>query len=108
MISRVARFEMGDFKLGCAILALAYLISALLVPESLNFWSFPNIACALIFGISAYDVHTRQSIFWKIIPVLLGAYVLIEIVGLAAWLLSGHRHPLGGLVWIPPAAYLVS
>jgi hypothetical protein len=86
-------WNMKFFKYCCAILALAYLVTALLpahllvpqhsglkatVPEWVG--RALSIADFLLLAAMFYGVQKRKPIYWRLIPVLLGIFLLSVVI----------------------------
>ena len=78
------------FKYCCAILAVAYLISAALpytqpsgAPQLTPVWVGRAMLAmdALFLGIMFFGVQSRKLIFWKLIPILMMVWLLSNMIG---------------------------
>ena len=95
-------------KYCCALTALSYLVAALLPAHLLG--NQPNginstapewigrtlfFAYFLLLGTVTFGIQTRKPIYWKLIPILLGIFLLSIVIG-ALW-----SFILLSLPWIP-------
>ena len=95
--------KMGWLKAGLIINAFAFLVSALFLPAlpGSNFPGWLDRASAtqwsVVCAVSAYGVHSRKLLFWKLVPVLIAAHLLVA--SIMSWLNMGAisyppPHPL--------------
>jgi hypothetical protein len=113
---------MKSIKYGCAILALTYLVYAVLPPHLLTpqhsraadvfpEWSawVMDIVYACLYGATAYGLHKRAPLYWRLIPFLVGILLLSVFIP-AIWTLhqlSMPRFPLMFAVLTGFAAFFV-
>jgi hypothetical protein len=82
----------GTLKKGSAFLAVAYLVYALLPYSRLGMHGGPQLfpewasrawflVCSLFFATIFYGLKKRTPIYWKVIPVLSGIYIVVHFVG---------------------------
>lgn len=94
----------GVLKKGCAFLAIAYLVWALLPYSLLGMhrgaqlspeWASRTIFFAwfLVFGTMFYGLKRRTPIYWKLIPLLFGTYLTVDLAG-AVWSLRQLSKPV--------------
>jgi len=95
--------KMGWLKTGLIINAFAFLVSALFLP-TLPGSNFPEwldrasaIQWSVVCAVAAYGAHSRKLLFWRLVPVLMAAHLLV--VSIMSWLNIGaipypSPHPL--------------
>jgi hypothetical protein len=107
---------MKFLKNGCLFLALAYLVYAtplphfiLPEPESIKAVALPAwlgrmiyFIYFLLFAVMFYGFHMRKPIYWRIIPVLIAAYLLAGVFG-ELWILIRLSLP-----WVPFVFFIVA
>jgi hypothetical protein len=100
----------GPLKKGVALMALLYLMSAVLPASLFGRHGDPQlvpgwvgraifIADALVFGAIFYGLMKRKPIFWTLIPILLGAYLASFVIG-SFWSIR-HLANYSHVPWFP-------
>jgi hypothetical protein len=94
LLPRIAEI-IGTLKKGSALLAVFYLVYALLPygylgmnggPQLLPEWASRAwfFVCSMLFAAIFYGLQKRTLVYWKVIPALIGAYGLVHFAG-AVW-----------------------